>query len=115
MGARLTYAVISAFFGALVGLAGWWFYGLGMSVHMRIGHGIDPVLRHWLVYTSAGFGVVGFILRERAADVVGEVIGAIFHTETVYQRLPWTALFTLAFLATVIAAVAFTAPHQAEV
>ncbi len=44
---RLGYALIGLFFGALIGVAGWWLYGVAHSVRYR-GPGMDPLLRHWV-------------------------------------------------------------------
>jgi hypothetical protein len=107
---RFSYALISAFFGALIGVAFWWLYGLAHSLNFS-GVGIDPILRHWLIYSSAGFAIFGFLFREHAGDVVGAVINAVFHFES--DQLPnesagvWVGLI---FIALVLAAIWFTAP-----
>ena len=70
---RLGYAFISGFFGALIGLAGWWLYGAAYSLNYS-GSAMDPVLRHWLIGCIAVFAVLGFVFKEQAADFVGDTI-----------------------------------------
>jgi len=108
---RLTYALISAVFGAVIGVVCWWLYGLGLSLNYT-GPGMDPVLRHWLIWSSGAFGAIGFVLRERAADVVGDAISAIFHFE--FNQTPGESkgiLVALMLIAIIIAAIWFTAPR----
>ena len=77
---RLGYAFISGFFGALIGLAGWWLYGEAYSLNYS-GPAMDPVLRHWLIGCIAVFAVLGFVFKEQAADFVGDTINVFFHFE----------------------------------
>jgi hypothetical protein len=77
---RITYALIGAFLGALLGVACWWLYGLANSLSYY-GPGIDPVLRHWLVGMGGGFSLLGLVFRERLGNIVGDTLNAIFHFE----------------------------------
>lgn len=77
---RITYALIGAFFGAILGVAGWWLYGLAHSLSYS-GPGIDPVLRHWVAHAGWVFAVIGFMFRQRVADAVGDTLQALFHFE----------------------------------
>ena len=77
---RLGYALLGLFFGAVIGIAGWWLYGLAHSLNYR-GPGMDPLLRHWVQYTGGVFAALGFVFRERAADAVGDTVSGIFHFE----------------------------------
>lgn len=107
---RLGYALIGAFFGALVGVAGWWLYGLAHSLSYD-GPGMDPVLRHWVQYGAAAFAVLGFIFRARAADAVADTVSGILHFE--FDETPGqaaSALVLCVVLALVIAAIWFTSP-----
>lgn len=109
-GARVTYALISAVFGALVGVVCWWLYGLAHSLNYD-GPGIDPVLRHWLTYVPAVFAVLGFVLRERSGEIVGDTLSAIFHFEmndTSGQSLG--AVASIVLLLILIAVIWFTVP-----
>jgi hypothetical protein len=56
---QITYALLGALFGALVGVACWWLYGLAHSLNYY-GPGMDPVLRHWVSYAGGAFAVTGF-------------------------------------------------------
>ena len=78
---RLVYALIGALFGALLGLAGWWLYGLAHSLNYS-GPGMDPVLMHWLKWSAAAVAVLGLVLKERIGDLVGDAISAVFHFES---------------------------------
>jgi hypothetical protein len=109
-GERVTYALISAVFGALVGVVCWWLYGLAHSLNYN-GPGMDPVLQHWLTYVTSAFAVAGFVLRERSGDIAGDTLTAIFHFEmndTSGHSLSVVASIVL--LVIIIAAVWFTAP-----
>ncbi len=107
---RLGYALIGLFFGALIGVAGWWLYGLAYSLNYD-GPGMDPVLRHWVQSMGAIFAVLGFIFRARAADAVADTVSGILHFE--WDEIPGrtaSALVGCVVLALVIAAVWFSSP-----
>ncbi|SMC28219.1 hypothetical protein SAMN02745857_03163 [Andreprevotia lacus DSM 23236] len=63
--------------GALLGVACWWLYGLEFSMQYD-GRGIDLALWHWLQIGAGAFFFLGLLLGSKAADVLGEVISAIF-------------------------------------
>jgi hypothetical protein len=110
IGERITYAAIGGVFGALVGVACWWLYGLAHSLNYD-GPGMDPVLRHWLTYVTAAFAAFGFVFRERIGDIVGDTLNAIFHFEI--NDTPGNSVGAVAavvFLAIAIAAIWFTVP-----
>jgi hypothetical protein len=77
---RLSYALIGFIFGAVLAAIGWWLYGLAFSLRYY-GSGIDPSLRHWVIYVGGAFAVLGFIFREGVGDAVGNVLHAIFDFE----------------------------------
>ena len=107
---RLSYALISGFFGAIVGAAGWWLYGEAHSLNYN-GPAMHPVLQHWLQYSIAAFAALGFILKDHAGEVVGDTFSAIFHFEinsTSDQNI--RVVGSLVFLAACIAAIWFTTP-----
>jgi hypothetical protein len=98
---RLTYALIGFVLGAFIGVACWWLYGLAFSLNYS-GPGIDPVLRHWVVYVGGAFATLGFILRDCVGDALGNTIQAIFHFESgdapSSGTNPWVALVFLAIV-----------------
>ena len=101
---RITYAGIGAIFGALIGAACWWLYGLAHSLQYD-GPGIDPSLVHWVKPFGAVFALIGFVLRDKAGDVVGHLIGAIFNFEADRHQtnVPvWLAVLVLAGIASLI-------------
>ncbi len=107
---RITYALLGSVFGAVIGVVCWWLYGLGHSLNYD-GPGMDPVLRHWLVWSSGAFGIVGFVFREHVGDVVGDTISAVFLFES--NQPPNESVRTLValvFIAIIIAAIWFSAP-----
>lgn len=107
---RITYALIGALFGALIGVACWWLYGLAHSLNYH-GPGMNPILRHWVTYAGGAFAVAGFLFRQRVGDAIGDTINAIFHFEM--NESPdgqASAVVALVFLAIIIAAIWFTVP-----
>ncbi len=107
---RITYAFLGLLFGALLGVACWWLYGLSFSLHHR-GPGIDPILRHWVTWVGGAFAALGFLLRERVGDFIGATISAIFHFEARGARGSTAgALVGLVLLVIVIAVAWFTVP-----
>lgn len=109
---RLTYALIAAFFGALLGCAGWWLYGMAHSLNYS-GRPMDPVFRHWVIGSAGAFAVPGFVVGARAADVVGDAFSAIFHFEL--NQAPGQAAGLAAgliFLVLVGVALWFTTPGR---
>jgi hypothetical protein len=110
IGERFTYAILGAFFGAVLGLVCWWLYGLAHSLNYR-GPGMDPVLRHWVSCLTVSFAALGFIFRARLADFLGDASSAIFHFEV--GDTPERSVgpvFVIAFLAIILAAIWFTVP-----
>ena len=107
---RITYAFIGAIFGALIGVACWWLYGLANSLNYY-GPGMDPVLRHWVTYAGGAFGVIGFLFRERVGDTIGDTISAIFHFEANERPGERTnPIVALVFIAIIVAAIWFSVP-----
>ncbi|MBT9540419.1 hypothetical protein [Thiobacillus sp.] len=107
---RITYALIGALFGALVGVACWWLYGLAHSLNYH-GPSIDPVLRHWVTYAGWAFAAIGFLFRQRLANVIGDTINAIFHFEVDIAPDERRGLVVgLVFLVIIVAAIWFTVP-----
>lgn len=104
---RFTYALIGFAFGALVGTLCWWLYGLGFSTTWS-GPGIDPALGHWIRYAGGTFAVLGFLLRDRVGEVLGDVIGALFAIESAADsRFSVPTWLAVAVLALIVAAVWF--------
>ena len=107
---RITSAFIGAIFGALIGVGCWWLYGLAHSRNYD-GPGIDPVLRHWVTYAGGAFGVIGFLLRQRLGDAVGDTIGAIVQFEANESpRGRASPFLVLVFLSIIVAAIWFSVP-----
>ncbi len=107
---RVLYTCLSGFFGALIGVVGWWLYGVGHSLNYS-GPGMDPVLKHWLTFLGGGYAFAGLVWGERVADAVGGSLTAILHFE--FDQSPSNhaeSFVILALLVIVLAAVWFTVP-----
>lgn len=96
---RLIYALIGALFGALMGAACWWLYGLGLSVQRPIAMGGG--LPQWVGWGSGAFAAIGFMLGDRASEVVGNAISGVFHVES-HNSWSWGALLLLASLTAIL-------------
>ena len=107
---RIFHAVLGAFFGALIGVACWWLYGLAHSLNYS-GPSMDPVLRHWVIWTSAALAATGFMFRHSVVDVIGDIISGIFHFEiSDTSNYGLRTLASLVCLAIIIAAIWHTTP-----
>jgi hypothetical protein len=108
---RVSYAFIGSVFGALLGLLGWWLYGLAHSLNYR-GPAMDPVLRHWLTWSIAASALLGLALKDKMGELVGDALAAILHFEfnlTFNRAVP--TVVGIVFLAIVFAAIWHTTPH----
>ncbi|MGP1516439.1 MAG: hypothetical protein ACTTJV_02345 [Ottowia sp.] len=113
LGERLTYAAIAAFFGALLGVALWWLYGLGFSHTLRYRALAPAAFWHWVLGMSGGMAALGFVLCERAADWLGHLLTALFRFEdfSLPERMSgfwWSLLAILGW----IALLWITAPYR---
>ncbi|NJD07639.1 MAG: hypothetical protein FIA97_14250 [Methylococcaceae bacterium] len=110
IGERVSYAIFGAIFGALLGIACWWLYGIAHSLNYD-GPGMDPVLRHWVTHLTAVFAALGFLFRARVGDFLGDALSAIFHFEAgANPGNSASPFFAIVFLAITIAAIWFTVP-----
>ena len=107
---HLGYAFIGAIIGCLIGVIGWWLYGLAHSLNYR-GPGMDPILRHWLIWSGLVFAAFGLVLRERTADLFVATISAIFHFEIDQAPRNSGLLVNVIFLGILVAAIWFTVPR----
>jgi hypothetical protein len=108
---RLGYALIGMVFGAMLGVAGWWLYGLAHSLNYS-GPGMDPILRHWLTYASGAYAVLGFFFQATVGDIVGDTISAILHFEANASPNEKTSpIVSLIFLVIIAAAIWFSVPR----
>lgn len=107
---RLEYALWGAGSGAVLGVMGWWLFGLAHSLQYD-GLALDPVLRHWVLGGVVGFSVLGFVFKVGVLDVVFGALSAILHFEggqAPDQRSGPIA--ALVFLVLVIVLLWFSAP-----
>ncbi len=97
---RITYALIGAIFGAAIGTACWFLYGLVFSLRYS-GPGIDPNLRHWAAAFSGLFGILGLLFKERVGAMIGDAVSSIFDFEAGTDEnvhLQWWQVFIVAAL-----------------
>jgi hypothetical protein len=88
---RLCYAAIGLVFGSIVAVILWWLYGLGLS--QQLGYfprSPAPALLPWLAVVGGGFGLVGFLLKEKVGDLGGLAVRGIYEAETLDHQ--WTDL-----------------------
>ena len=78
---RLTYAVIGAVFGSLLGVICWFLYGLGFSNQFR-GMNLHAEALPWVKVFASLFGALGFILKDRAGTILGNSIAGLFSAES---------------------------------
>ena len=107
---HLGNGLIGAIIGCIIGVIGWWLYGLAHSLNYH-GPGIDPILRHWLTWSGIVFAVFALVLRERLADLVAATISAIFHFEIDQAPRSSGLLVNVIFLCILVAAIWFTVPR----
>jgi len=108
---RLGCALLGGIWGALIGVACWWLYGLANSLNYD-GPGFDPILQHWIKYVGDAFALLGFVFRERLGDLVDDTVAGIFHFEA--NDAPGSGarlIVGLVFLAIIIAAIWHTVPR----
>lgn len=102
LGDRLAYAAIGFVFGAIFGAVLWVLYGLALSRNLTPGN--DPVsgVLPWIKVVGGGFAVLGFLLKGRVGDLLGDGIAAVYAVETLeYSRWFWVVgLLVVGLLAT---------------
>ena len=78
---RLFYALMAGAFGALLGLALWYFFDAGFS--RRIGAPeVHLGLASWVKYSAAIFALLGFFFKTGAADALGESMQQVHRHES---------------------------------
>lgn len=108
---RLLFAALGAFVGCFLGFLCWLLYGCGFSatLHNAVLH---PVLKHWLYGVGGGFAILGFVMQDKMANVLGDLISVIFHVEAqtspIEEKVSW--VFVLVFAVLIVALVWSTAP-----
>ena len=107
---RIFYAVFGAGFGAVLGVVGWWFYGLSLSIRYH-GPGIDPDLLHWVKAGAAIFAVLGFLFRDRVGEFVGNTLSALFRFESGSREESHLTPGQIAIVLVLVAALAWYILH----
>lgn len=106
---RITYTIVGAAMGALMGAGCWWLYGLAHSLNYS-GAALDPMLNHWVKPMAALFAIAGAIFGARVLDFLADTLGAILHFEMNDTPMKSAGLvFTWVLLGLFIAALWFTA------
>ena len=99
MGERIVSAVISTFFGALIGFILAWL--LGVYSHLLGTGRIHVDLVKWISFGALSFGLLGFIIGQHTGTLIGTVFNIIFQIEDVrnYEYPGWLIfiLFILFF------------------
>lgn len=116
LGNRLFFAALGAFFGAIMAGICWLLYGCGLSVRLN-GNALDPFLTHWLYGLGGGLAVLGFILEDKMANALGDLISVVFYVqlgETPDRHGKWGYLFWVVLAILVVCALTYwTSPDIA--
>ena len=82
MAKRLIHSFLGFFFGSVVAIILWWLYGIANSRNMvrSATHFVDIV--PWIQYIGGLFAILGFFLKEKSADILGNTISHIYDAET---------------------------------
>ena len=103
LGERVTSACIGALFGALIGAALVWLWGV-YSQTLGPGHGVaHPV--QWVLTMAAALAAYGFVRGSHVGSLVGDILSGLFEFERQDREIDipvWLAVF---FWACVVAAV----------
>jgi hypothetical protein len=110
--ARFSYALIGTLLGLGVGVLGWWLYGQAHSLNYS-GGPLDPALKHWLTGSGALFGALGWVLKDRVGDLIGDALSAVFHFEIDSPPRTVSAFALILLLALVLAGLWHTTPAGA--
>lgn len=86
---RLGHALIGALFGAVLGALLWFLYDAGFSRRIHAPE-IHLGLTAWMQYCGSAFAALGFLLKDRAGDLLGGGAGEVLRDEG--RRLPWWLL-----------------------
>ncbi len=111
---RATYACFGAFLGGVLGVVGWWLYGLAHSLNYD-GPGMDPVLRHWLQVCAGLFAVLGAVFGRVVFDLVADALAAVISFERNDVSHKAEGFYALVLLAILLAAIWFTTPSLSGV
>ena len=102
---RIVFAAIAGFFGAVLGLVCWFLYGIGFSQSFP-GMSWNPDALPWITALGGLFALFGLVLKERAADIVGDTIAGLLTTESGRDYGPNLSvgkiILVIAFIAAVI-------------
>ena len=99
-GNRLIYAALGAISGAVLGVAGWFLYGMEFSHSVNQPGRGNTNLLYW-VYTSAGmFAVYGFLYKDKVADVAAADAEVMVEREvnSYFPRFSWLGAFIVVVL-----------------
>jgi hypothetical protein len=95
LGDRLVSGIVSAIFGAFVGCALAWLFGVYSNTLGAARAAID--FKQWALSSATAFGLIGLLLGSHAGTVVGAVISGIFKLEGAQERSStWFAVVALA-------------------
>lgn len=102
---RLIFSTISLFFGSLLAVVLWLLYGLAFSRHFTTGIGYDLI--PWLKYIGGSFAVLGFILKEKTADILGSILTIVYDAET--KEPSWLSVIAIIGALVIVAMIYVTA------
>jgi ABC-type uncharacterized transport system permease subunit len=96
-GDRLFSAALGALFGALIGLACAWIFGVYSN---RLGAGAMDgiVIKNWMAYGAIVFGVLGLLVGSKAGGAVGGAIASLINFEDTNHDPQVPTWFAVIFL-----------------
>lgn len=107
---RIIFSTISLLFGSLLAVVLWLLYGLAFSRHFTFGNGIGYDILPWIKYIGGSFAIIGFILKEKTADILGDILTKVYDAET---RDPnWLLVIAMIGIAVLVALLYFTTFKQ---
>ncbi len=97
---RLAYALIAAVVGGLVGSVLWFMLQNSLGVNITSRRGTPGALIDWIRYGAGISAVLGFVLKDKAADWIGASMQGAQGLYDAEQRARWPMLLVvLAILA----------------
>ena len=79
---RIVFALLGFLTGTILAVVVWFLYGLAFSKHITVSAGdLAPSLMQLITYIGGASAILGFMLKEKAADFLGGAFSSIFEAE----------------------------------
>lgn len=97
LGDRLVSGAFAAVFGAIIGAAAAWLFGVYSNTLGASTATVD--IKRWVLNSSLGFGLVGLVIGPHAGTLVGTILNAMFEFENSGNQLPGWIIVALVIAA----------------